>query len=147
MDVRYFLTAKYAEQSIDGTLNLLGVSPSVIAVPTFPHLMPNLYVAACLVIDRVEARTPHHVWVTFTAPDDQLIYKSEDMATEPREFPGNREFMQFNVALNLQNLLFPSEGLYRFHLFFDGEMAKGTTIRLEPKSESRIEQPEVVTSQ
>jgi len=148
MDVRYFLTARYAEQSLDGTVNLFGAATSFIPVPAFPHLMPNLYVAASMAIDRAEARTPHHLWFTLNAPDDQLIFKSEDMTTEATEFPETREFMQTNFVLELRDLLLPSKGLYRLRLFFDGELVKEAPLLLDSMAavQARIKRAEVVTS-
>jgi hypothetical protein len=146
MDVRYFLTARYAERSPDGTVNLFGAATSFIPVPAFPHLIQNLYVAASVALDRAEARTPHHLSVTFTAPDGELVFKSEDLATEAIEIPESREFMQVNFVLDLRNLLFPSGGLYTLRLFFDGEMVKDSPVFLESLAalNARIERQEVV---
>ena len=148
MDVRYFLTARYAERSPDGTVNLFGAATSFIPVPAFPHLMQNFYVAASVAIDRAEAQTPHQVWLTFTAPDDQLIFKSDIMTIEATDFPEGRDFMQANFVHDLRNLLLPSAGLYQLRLFFDGEIVKDVPLLLDSMAavEARNKRREVVPS-
>lgn len=134
MDVRYFFTARYAEQARDGTLTVVGASTNVIQVAMLPHFASNFFIVGCLAIDREEARTAHTAFVRFTAPDGDLIFQSDEMTSLAGELPPNREFIQMTLVINFKNMLYQSQGLYKFELVVDGEPMKSTSLLLELKS-------------
>lgn len=142
MDVRYFFTARYAEASTDGTLNIFGAVMSVIQAPAFPHFMTNMNLVGCVAFNREEVRSQHTIFIDFSGPDGESLFKGDDMIIHPKELPSKWDSLLININLGCENMLYTSEGIYQFKLFVDGELARSSRLLLElrPPADRLVEE-------
>ena len=148
-DVQYFLLARHAEATQDGTFSAIGAGIGGITTPEIPVLLPMLFVLARLSLEREELGLAHNIAVRVLDPTGSQLFASENYdVARNEELSPDRELLLANLVLGLQNLVFPIFGVYMFELLFDGETVKATRFRVElrtpPKSS---EMPEAKVSE
>jgi hypothetical protein len=134
MDVQYFFLARHAEASAaqDGTFSAIGAGVGGLAAPDVPVLLPMFFVLARLALEREDLGVAHNIAVRVLDPTGSQLFASENFdVARNEELTPDRDLLLANMVLGLQNLVFPTFGLYKFELMFDGETVKATRFRVE----------------
>jgi hypothetical protein len=130
MDVLYFLLARYAEQTPDGSMNIMGAGIDTVTAPFLPYYHPSLYVVAKIAMSNEEAKSEHILNIIETTPDGKVLLTTKDMRVSPKEMPPDLKILPANMLFAFQGLFFPTEGEYKFELLYDKEVKKTVTIRM-----------------
>ncbi len=131
MEVRYLLLARYAEQAPDGTHTIVGGGWDVQAVPTLPFEIPFIVVVAKVALDRADLVRPHVVQLRVLNPQGETFFVSEETDVPPQVLPPDRDNVIINISLTFHQVTFYGDGVYRFQVLCDDELARETPFRLE----------------
>jgi hypothetical protein len=112
--------ASYAEVGDDGRFHAVGGGIDVMLIPQINSMLAILSVVARIHFNADECGKPHTLRISATRPDGSDTGVVGERTLEPeksKNFPEIGTTLQ--VAINIANLLIPSEGLYTFTLLVD----------------------------
>jgi hypothetical protein len=106
-----------AAADYNGKLNLLGTFDTIYS-PVMPAQHPHCSVAVRIAFDRME-EGEHTLEVSFVDEDGHPIMRGMKLPGEVI-FPPEATFASRNFIVNIQQMIFPKEGLYSVNLAMDG---------------------------
>ncbi len=133
MEVSYLMVARYAEAQPMG-INIIGGGIGVFTPPSVPFRSQAIYVIAQLELYEDDVKITHVVSYRLRGPDGGQVTATEDFTIGESSIPENRIVQYANFAIAFHNLEFPTEGLYRFDLIYDGQPVKAALVRIEVDS-------------
>ncbi len=119
MQVILFVAADYANKSIDGKLNILGIFNSINA-PNFPARHRQLFLVIRLVAILGETRNKHNIRFLFVDEDGKELINGGGEFDIPHPEGGKQALAEFIVDVG--DLHIPKPGRYEFQLMLNGEI-------------------------
>jgi hypothetical protein len=118
MEVKYFLTADYANQTPEGKLNVLGIFDRIYS-NSFPTIHPFLYVVGQLSANAAERGRKFTIQIKLLNEDGIEIL---GLGLEG-EFPQDHHdpVADFAFGIALANIVFEKPGDYQFSLLVDND--------------------------
>jgi len=128
MQLDFFLIADYANITIDGKLNVMGVFNSIHSTQ-FPTVHPEMYLVAKLSASPSEYGSKRKLSVKLLDEDAQLI---NSLLEREIEVPHGKEgrIAEIRQILRLTGLSFPKPGTYEFSILVDNDQKGIQTIRV-----------------
>jgi hypothetical protein len=131
VEVDFLILARHAERSADGSFSMLGAAFDNQAVLAFPVYYPIFYAVAKINLELPDLLEPHVIVIRFIDQNDHIIMTGGEMPLLAQVMPQDRPCLPANIILAMQNVLFPTAGLYRCQLLIDGHIEKTATLRFE----------------
>ena len=146
IEVHYLILARHAEPTSDGAFNALGAGMAGLVVTALPAVFPIFYVLSKVIFEQEDLDREHIMGLRVLDPTGETIAGYSQVAVPYEEkLAPDRPFLHANSTLGLHNLLFKTEGVYRFELILDGEVAKTARFRIElqpPLESAQLPPPE-----
>lgn len=120
MKVDLCTLADAANATEGGKLNLLGVFDRL-QVRSFPAVHKQMALVLRLRVEYADAREEHAIRLALENPDGRKLVNLEGSTRVGEVEPG--AFSHTNQIFNLRDLRFQEEGVYRFRVWLDGELA------------------------
>jgi len=130
MEVAYAALANAVEEAGDGRIHVLGFDITRF-VGRYPLTIPNLVLIIKLVFDREECGGQVHLSVHYTSPDGQRLdpHIEQDIQLPVLENPDHKAYLR--ILYGIQNLIFPTPGVYTFLLFKNDQELKRVRVLAE----------------
>jgi len=129
VDIQALLLAKYAEQTGDGLMTIVGGGIANLKFASFPHVFRNLAIVAKMLLDVSEALEAHEFKVRILGPDGKIVVEPPDAFQTPVvDLPPPLEYLNIGLALTMTNVTFPVEGRYWVEMEFDGNVVRKTPL-------------------
>lgn len=120
MKVDFCAMADAANTSAEGKLNVLGVFDRI-RVNSLPAVHKQMAVVLRLRVEYADAGDEHAVRLALENPDGKKLVDLEGSTRVGDVEPGR--FSHSNQVFNLRDLRFEEEGVHRFRVWLDGELA------------------------
>lgn len=120
MKVDFCAMADAANTTSAGKLNLLGVFDRI-GVQSLPAVHKQMALVLRLRVEYADAGEEHAVRLTLENPDGGKLVDLEGATRVGDVEPGT--FSHANQIFNLRDLRFREEGVHRFRVWLDGELA------------------------
>jgi hypothetical protein len=134
VEVAHFILARHAETANDGSFSTIGAGMDDQFVPELPALFPAFFALIKVTLEAHDLDRAHTMKIIIVDPAGAQIFTSETLEVASREeIAEGQQYVFANLLMNLQNLIFWLEGLYRFQLFYDELMVKETRLRVHKR--------------
>ncbi|MGO9600266.1 MAG: DUF6941 family protein [Isosphaeraceae bacterium] len=141
MDIQAFLLAKYAEQTGDGLMTIVGGGIANLKFASFPHVFRNLAIVAKVLLEVSEALEAHEFKVHILGPDGKIIAEPPDAYQTPAvEMPPPVEYLYINLALTMMNVTLPVEGRYWVEMELDGKVVRKIPVLVQTVEEAAAQE-------
>lgn len=122
------LIADYANATVDGKLNVMGIFNSIHSTQ-FPTAHPEMFLVAKLSADPSEYGTKRKLAVKLLDGNGKLI---ASLLEREIEVPYGKEgkVVEIRQLLKLSGLVFPQPGAYQFSMLVDNDQKGSQTIQL-----------------
>lgn len=127
MNVKLALLADYANVSREGKLNILGIF-DVLKARSFPVAHPTMQLVITFEASRVEVDNPRDVRIKLTDADGGQILELSGPVTFKGGVAG--EMLKVNHIITFNNIIFPKEGTYTFHIFIDKDHKANVPLKV-----------------
>lgn len=127
------LLADAATATPDGKLFIHGGGITQLNPPALPWVQPLITVVVRLRMEEDDWDQPHQMQLEVSNPSGTPIMPPSPINVEatpqPEATEGEDQFLQ--MALAIANPIFTEEGLYRFDLTIDGELARSMPVAVK----------------
>lgn len=120
MKVDFCAMADAANVTADGKLNLMGVFDRL-GVNSFPAVHKQMALVLRLRVEFTDGGQEHTIRLALENPDGKKLVDLEGSSRVGEVEPGG--FSHANQVFNLRDLRFEEEGVHRFRVWLDGELA------------------------
>jgi uncharacterized protein DUF6941 len=128
MDATLAVVCDYANYSVDGKLNILGVFQQVLATG-YPTTVPTMYVVVSFSASPAEANTNKQIDVVLLGPDGVELGRTvQNVTVQPSGSPGIRSIV--NLIVKMEMVQFPTSGDYSISILVGGEEKRAVSLRL-----------------
>lgn len=128
MDVQALFLAKYAEQTGDGLLSIVGAGLANVQIESVPFVFRSLAIVGKILLDPDEMRTRHSLKVRLLDPAGDLTFETEEFETPVTDFVQDSEYLNINLALTMTNVSILTAGRYWLEMYLDGKLIKKTPM-------------------
>lgn len=128
MEVSLALLADYANVSVEGKLNIMGIF-SLIYAPAVPTIHPQMRLVIQFKVDPAERGTSKMIEIKLLDADGNLLAGVGQNIQIPEDAPLNAEIPQIAV---LNGLTFPKYGDYAFKILVNQDTKKTVSFTVAP---------------
>jgi hypothetical protein len=128
MDATLAVVCDYANYSVDGKLNILGVFQQASATG-YPTTVSTMYVVASFSASPAEANTNKQIDLVLLGPDGaELVRTVQNVTVRPSGSPGTRSIV--NLIVKMEMVQFPAAGDYSISILVGNEEKRSVSLRL-----------------
>ena len=135
MKLPILLVADYANTTVDGKLNVMGIFQNISA-GTFPTMHPEMFVIAQFAAGPAEYGRKFKIEIKLLDEDAKELVSFSTDAQVPQGLPGQP--IQMPVILRLVNTVFPNPGTYQFSVLVDGDEKESLSIQVNQFPASNV---------
>ncbi|MGH2484553.1 MAG: DUF6941 family protein [Ktedonobacterales bacterium] len=129
MQIPLAVLADYANITVDGKLNIMGIFNTIFVTSSFPATHPQLQLVFQFVVPASERGETKRIDIKLLDADGDVLVNITSETLLPRDMPANQEIPQI-VGLN--GLVFPKVGDYAFSVLINGEEKKSVALHVLP---------------
>jgi hypothetical protein len=138
MELAFAFFAEHAQQTSDGRINVLGLDTHQFHAPSFPVVLPSIFLVAKVVLDADERKVKHKFTAQMIGPDGGKLepYIETEFVPPP---PENPELTAAGtMVMQIAGMTFPAAGIYTFLISLDGKELKKIGIILKQLEQAPV---------
>jgi hypothetical protein len=138
MQLAYAMLADVAQSTPDGKISIIGGDIDTINATAFPTVLGNLAIIIRLNMDLAECDSKHTLRVTILGPLGNTIgppFSNDFTPQVPPKYQENQVRAIF--VINIQGMMFETEGRHRFAINVDGKKLGEISILLARSSSQK----------
>jgi hypothetical protein len=133
MDIPFAFFAEHAQVMPDGRMNVLGLDTRHLVAPTFPLVLPSIFLVVKVIFEPEERTGKHRLTAQMVGPDEGTKlapFIEMELVPPPPEHP---ELKAALIAIvQIAGMSFPQAGSYTFPVSVDGQELKTIGMRITP---------------